>query len=72
MDAGFPTFRGYGLDPAHEARLTALLAERCRYQGVAMGTMEAADVATGLFAAYLRAFRQGPQMPAETPELLCA
>jgi hypothetical protein len=72
MNAGFPNFRGYGLEPVHEARLTALLAERCRIEGVSMGTVEASDVATSLLAAYLRAFRQGPPRHQMQPELLCA
>ncbi len=72
MNAGFPNFRGYGLEPVHETRLTALLAERCRIEGVAMGTVEASDVATSLLAAYLRAFRHGPPRQQIQPELLCA
>lgn len=72
MNAGFPNFRGYGLDPVHEARLTALLADRCLNEGVAMGTVEAAEVATSLLAAYLRAFRQGPPRHQVHAELLCA
>lgn len=54
MRTGFPTFRGLGLDPQRESRLHALLAERCRATGIAMGTLEASELAAAVFAADLR------------------
>lgn len=67
MSAGFPTFRGYGLKPLHETRLSELLAERCQEANVTMGSLEASELAAELYAAYLRAFRADQPTVAYVP-----
>lgn len=54
----YPTFRGFGLAPQAERRLDALLDDLCRRHGVAMGTLEAGEIAVEIYAAYLRIQRE--------------
>ncbi len=56
MTTGFPTFRGYGIDPGHEERLTELLLECCAARGVSAASLEATDIAGRIYGAYRRAF----------------
>ncbi|MFZ1679801.1 MAG: hypothetical protein WAT70_02175 [Rhizobiaceae bacterium] len=74
MQTGFPTFRGYGINPRHEERLTELLLECCAARGVSAASLEATDIAGRIYGAYRRAFDTRPDWSgaAETGQRLSA